>query len=169
MPVNSSELEDPSPPIEASNCGANFSDRLRLVMNLKGLTQAAVALRAGTTQCTVYRWLSGTRPRNDAVNTLCFSLGIRRMWLLEGEEPMEARRGAADAVSRGDASDTVAELLRNLDFDSLCGVAEASLTQIRRARAALPMELSHLSHVVEEFRRRSISGASARAGNEPRL
>lgn len=139
---------------------SNFSDRLRLLMDLKGLTQGSVALRAGISQSTACRWLAGTAPRNAALNKLCASMGIRKKWLLSGEEPMHARTAVEDDLEHSDEPDTVAELLRKLDFESLCGVAEASLTQIRRARTALPLELSHLAHVVDEFRRRSTARGS---------
>lgn len=126
-------------------------------MEIRSFNQTTLAEKTGTTQSTIYRWLSGTQPRTRALDELCNALRVRKAWLLYGEEPMdtEGREIVLSDAGAKSNDDPVRRLLRDLDFASLCGVAEASLAKLRHAGKVQPVELKHLSQAVEEMHRRS--------------
>ncbi len=125
-------------------------------MESRALNQSSLAKAARTTQSTVYRWLTGTQPRAKMLEDLCNALGVSKGWLLRGEGEMDSHSVSQTNILREEnEADPLLGLLRDLDFSSLCGVAEASLAKLRGAGQVLPLELKHLSQAVDEIRRRA--------------
>ena len=64
------------------------------------MTQKFLGELADVTQPTVGNWLGGTMPYPSHVNRLCAIFGVRREWLLYGEEPKFLPKKALRNVMR---------------------------------------------------------------------
>ena len=68
-----------------------MNERIKLVRQRNGLTQEAFASRLGITKSSVSLIESGkNNPSEQTIRGICSEFGIRREWLLLGDEPMKA-------------------------------------------------------------------------------
>lgn len=93
-----------------------FFERLRQVLEDRGMTQADLARELGVGVATVSEWFTrGRVPNGDVMLRLPHALGVDGHWLLtgEGSRDRERRRGG-DPYAQG-ARDAVERLRRCLD------------------------------------------------------
>lgn len=65
--------------------------RIRFLREETGLNQVEFGARVGVKQTTISGWESGRIvPNESAVLNICRTFGVRREWLLTGEEPMRS-------------------------------------------------------------------------------
>lgn len=71
---------------------ATFGERLKLLMDSRGLNQHQLALKSGLTEAAISRYLSGERqPRMATVSSLSKALSIPA-WELMDENPTEVNQ-----------------------------------------------------------------------------
>ena len=70
---------------------ASFSSRLHQLLDEKGLTQRHLADYVGVNEATVSRWLSGSIPSLESVQSVARKTGAPLAWLAFGEGSLEQR------------------------------------------------------------------------------
>ncbi|HEU4558460.1 MAG TPA: helix-turn-helix transcriptional regulator [Longimicrobium sp.] len=93
-----------------------FFERLRQVLDDRGMSQADLARELGVGVATVSEWFTrGRVPNGDVMLRLPAALNVNGHWLLTGEGPREYEQGAdGDPYLRG-ASDAIARMTRAMD------------------------------------------------------
>jgi transcriptional regulator with XRE-family HTH domain len=94
-----------------------FFERLRQVLDDRGMSQADLARDLGVGVATVSEWFTrGRVPNGDVLLRLPHSLRVNGHWLLTGEGPRELERDpdAADPYLRG-ARDALAWMAQSLE------------------------------------------------------
>lgn len=77
-----------------------MKDRIKAIIQMAGITQAALADRVGIQQSAVSMWLSGKREPTEATKKLiCSEFGISRRWLETGEGEMIDPQVSSDIQS----------------------------------------------------------------------
>ncbi|HET7231082.1 MAG TPA: helix-turn-helix transcriptional regulator [Longimicrobium sp.] len=93
-----------------------FFERLRQVLDDRGMSQADLARELGVGVATVSEWFTrGRVPNGDVMLRLPAALGVSGHWLLTGQGPREY-----DAAPQGDpylrgAGDAIARMVRAVD------------------------------------------------------
>lgn len=74
-----------------------MKDRIKIIIQKAGVTQATFAERIGIQQSAVSMWLSGKREPTEAIKKLiCSEYGISRRWLETGEGEMRDPQRTSD-------------------------------------------------------------------------
>lgn len=77
-----------------------MKDRIKAIIQMAGITQAALADRVGIQQSAVSMWLSGKREPTEATKKLiCSEFGISRRWLETGDGEMIDPQVSSDIQS----------------------------------------------------------------------
>jgi len=79
---------------------ASFSSRLHLLLDEKNLTQRQLAEYAGVNEATVSRWLSGSVPSLESVQSVARKTGAPLAWLAFGEGSLEPRPQTIETFAR---------------------------------------------------------------------
>jgi transcriptional regulator with XRE-family HTH domain len=92
-----------------------FFERLRQLLDDRGMSQADLAREVGVGVATVSEWFTrGRVPNGDVMLRLPHALSVNGHWLLTGEGPRELDRRGGDPYLQG-ARDAVALLARSLE------------------------------------------------------
>lgn len=93
-----------------------FFERLRQVLDDRGMSQADLARELGVGVATVSEWFTrGRVPNGDVMLRLPAALNVNGHWLLTGEGPREYEPGPDGDPYRRGASDAIARMTRAMD------------------------------------------------------
>lgn len=87
-----------------------FSERLKAILDLRGMTQSELAQVSGVSKSSISRYISGAwKGKQDTVYSLAHALNISEAWLMGYDVPMERQQPAPSAEAS--LIDTVPNLM----------------------------------------------------------